>query len=426
MANRYLISGFVAAFPIRFLLHSESRGSLRPYLSLPLSPSRLVSADLALTPVSAHTLAALAVLGPLWLRVVAPALSPVAAAGWAVAAIALVGVWTYGTVLAHDVLGRRSRGLWISVAALMTVGIADVWIGLQVLPAASATLLARPWLAAGTFAAATALILRFVHRARLDALRTVPHSDRFGQFEWLEMLFRRMTRRGDAWRYAALEFRMLFRHRRTRGILLLIVLTGPYFGLLAALSGEQNIMMYLLYGFGGVPAFYSQFLFSGQHGHLDRLFTHPDSLEAMAMGKILFLQIGILASTVLNSPFLFFLPLPVVLLAGATILFLLGAFAPFAPLAAAGTSTPIDLSKSVFTFGGGGSFHLFGLIIPLLYLFGVAFTVTVTQNALWTLLLVAPGLAGLAAQPWFARQTAHRLRTSRHTLLHALRTNDPQ
>ena len=425
--SRLLLPGFVAAFPVRVLFHAASRGTLQPYRLLPLSRRALAAADVTLHFVSTHTLAVLAILAPAWWQIIRPETSLTGSILWMLAALALVGVWTLAALFLHASFGRRSRWFWGVVVGSLAVGAADVWTEISLLSAVSEPALQRPWIGLFLFGGTAAVLAQRVLDARVNALRHPPTSAASRMPSWLEAVARRLSRYGNTGRYAALELRRAFRQRRLRGLLVMGVLMGPYFGVVDQIgSGGGDSFLWVLYGMGGGFAlFYAPFVIAAEHAHLDGILTAPADPESMMRGKIVFYQMGVLVCALLNAPLLAFLSADTAWLALATLPLVLGVMAPMMPWVGAGTPVPMDPGRSVFSFSANTSLHTLPLVVPFTGILVVAFVFDATDRTFWLLALAAPGLAGLAAFRFWARAAARRLYRRRHRLLRDLRTKDP-
>jgi len=423
--NRSLLPALLALLPMRFLLHQPSSLSIRPYAARPLSRSGLVHAHLALSLASLFNVGALAFLVPVWTSTVWPALPPVAALLWALAAGAGVVLWNYGAALLHLWLGRRSPWLW-GVGALAGATLAgDYLLGTRVVPALSGAVLSRPLAGAVLLCSAAAALHGQLHRAYMDGLRDAPPgtgrpwalADRL--VAWLE-------RFGDAGRVAALEFRMALRHRRSRGALLLVFLSGPYFGLTAAWGADPSGFLGLcIYSVGGASLMYGQFLFAADAKHLSGLLARALPVRALIGGKLLMVQLLTAATFLWTSPVLAWIPGYLRWTYLAALLFFIGVGAPLLIMLSMNTRQPIDLTRSVFSFRAGRSLHLLGMLFALFYFMVVLVVVIETEQVAWAGFLVVPALGPLAVQPWLTRALTRRFLRKRHVLLDRLRTNEP-
>lgn len=426
-AQTYILWALVSLMLPRILIHQGASTQTLPYRTLPARLSALIHTDLGMQLVSLQTLIPLSFFLPFWLRYVRPEATTLDAAAWLWAAVMLVGTWTYASLLVANRIVRGSATFWLGAAIVAGTGAADVWLDLGLVTRLSAAIFANPLMGAGVATLLATGTYTAVYRVRRSASARIDRGARHVVPGWLDALLDRIAQRSTTGAATALELRLILRHARTRGILMMVCVVALIVGFALVLGDglRPNLIVAVQYVTAGFIIYYMPFLFSNQYGHLDGLLARPASAETLIRGKLYAVQIANVALFALLSPGLLSLPL----LDAATIVswlpYALWVLAPYAVYLSPGTRTPVDISASVFALQSNLSSHLLPMIGPALGLL-IGVLVQILIGTWWPIAAAfGVGFAARAFQHRFIQNAAARLRRRRHRLLHNLRSREP-
>jgi len=239
-----------------------------------------------------------------------------------------------------------------------------------------------------------------------------------GAIDWIGTL-------GEAGRATALELHLIVRHRRTRGLCMLLLVFGPLMCYAAALSEDPVfLLLSVQYISMGFPYAYGAILFSGDHRHLEGLLARTSDTALLVRGKVRAMQIMTGILFFLIFPSLLFLPARDALFVAVWVPFGLFVFAPLSVHFAASTKERADLSTSAFA-PKASSFHMLPLVFPLLLVFAIVFLHAETGHWAWTVVPVLSGLLGAALVPKLRQATTRKLERRKYRLLHSFRSTEP-
>jgi hypothetical protein len=423
----YILWALVSLMLPRILMHQGRSTRTLPYRTVPARHSTVLHTDLGLQLVSLHTLIPLSFFGPFWIRYIRPEATILNATAWLGVAVMLVVAWTYASLLVSDRIVRGSMTFWLGTAAIAGLGSLDVWLDLGIITRVSAAIFSHPVAGAGAATLLAASTYAAVYRFRWSASARIDRGANHVVPDWLDGVLDRIAQRGATGSATALELRLILRHARTRGILMMVCVVALVFGFVLVLGDgvDVNLVVMVQYVTAGFIFYYMPFLFSNQHDHLDGLFARPASTETLVRGKLYAVQIVNVALFALLSPGLLTLPLLDAALIASWLPYALWVLAPFAVYLSPGTRAPIDISKSVLALQSNVSGHLLPMIAPGLGLL-VGALVQMLVDSWWPIMaVVAVGLAARAFERSFVRRAAARLRHRRHRLLHDMRTREP-
>lgn len=425
--QKHILWAMISLMLPRILMHKGSSSRTLPYRTLPARRSAVLHTDLGMQLVSLHTLTPLSFFVPFWLKYVRPEASVLEATAWLWAAVMLVLAWTYASILMAGRIVRGSVAFWLGAAGIAGIGVCDVWLGLGLVTQVSASLFAHPL--AGAVATTILAVGAYTatYRFRWSTSARIDEGDEHIVPEWLDAGIDRIARRGATGAATALELRLILRHSRTRGILIVVCAVASIVGsaLIFGDGVETNVVIMVQYVTAGFIFYYMPFLFANQHGHLDGLVARPASAETLVRGKVYAMQIVNVALFALLSPGLLTLPYYDVAVIASWLPYALWVLAPYAVYLSPATRGPLDISSSVFSLQSNLSSHLFPMIVPMLGLL-IGAVVQILVGGWWIILAaVAAGLVAAAFQGSIMRAAAARLQRQRHRLLYNLRTREP-
>lgn len=425
LANKWFLWGFVALIPVRFLLHSPTASTTPAYLTLPIQQGSLVHARLGLELVSLHTLVPLSIGVPVILQGIAPASSLVDTTAWTICLLAATAAYSYAGVALNEALGRRSRLFWSVLGATVLLSVIDSLAPIDVFLPLSAALMSRPLVAASALLCIFGLLYGFLYRLRRTTYQVTDDTYQGVTPEWLSNAMARIAAMGPPGQATALELRLMMRHRRTRGIFMMLLAVGPLTCyVFAATQDLAALIVTLQYMAMGIPFAYGVMLFSGDHGHLEGLLARSSRATLLVKGKVRALQVMNTALFVLMGPALAFLSIQDALFLGVWLPYSLLVVAPLSVYFAASTSTPIDLSTSAFAQHTSTT-HMLPMVLPLM---PAMISVVLYMNVgPWTgfSLPVFFSLIGAASLPSLRRATARKLERRKYKLLHSFRSAEP-
>lgn len=421
-ARAWFLWGFIALIPVRFLMHSPTGRTIPAYLLLPLDTRTLVHTRLALELVSLHTLVPFSIGIPVLIRVIAPSLSPLQTAAWGLCLVAATAAYTYAGILLNEAFGIRSRLFWSVAGGTALLFALDRVLPVDVFLPLSAALLSRPVAAALTLAATAASLYALLFRIRQTTYaRRMEASNPGPSIGPLDPLIAWIETLGTAGNATALELRLIARHRRPRGICLLLLVGGPLMCYAFALTNDTaTLFLTVQYMSMGFPFMYGVILFSGDHGHLEGLLARSSDPNVLVRGKVQAMQIMNAALFVLMGPALVFLPLERAMLLCAWLPYGLFVVAPLSVYFAASTSNPVDLSVSAFA-PQTSSFHMLPLVLPLFAAFGLIIAERSIDHWIFSILPAVIGGVAATTLPAVLRATTRKLERRKYRLLDSFR-----
>ena len=423
VANEWFLWSFVALIPVRFLMHSPTRGATPAYLTMPLNTRSLIHTRLGLELVSFHTLVPLSIGIPVLVRVVLPALPMSDAVGWSICLVAATIAYTYAGILLNETLGRRSRLFWSVVIGSAILFAVDWLVSFDVFLPLSSALMSRPLFAAPALILAGATLYNALFLIRQTSYaQTVDADQDRNTFGVVEDVIAWIGAWGQAGQATALELRLIARHRRTRGICLLLLVGGPLMCYAFGLTQEiPTLLLTVQYTSLGFAFMYGGILFSVDHGHLEGVLARSSNPAVLVQGKVQAMQIMSAFLFIMISPALAFLPLKDAIFLAAWLPYAVFVVAPLSVYFAASTSTPVDLSVSAFMPEDNG-FHMFPLILPLFVAFAVIFMYVEMDHWTFTALPALIGAVGALAIPSLLRATTRKLERRKYRLLATFRS----
>lgn len=425
LANEWFLWGFVALIPVRFLLHSPTASTTPAYLTLPIQHGSLVHARLGLELVSLHTLVPLSIGIPVILRAIAPASSLVGTAAWTICLLAATAAYSYAGVALNEALRRRSRLFWSVLGATVLLFLVDWFAPMDVFLPLSAALMSRPLVAAPSLLAVLAFLYGFLFRLRHTTYKVTDDTNSNVTPAWVSSAVEWIAATGPGGQATALELRLMMRHRRTRGIFLMLLAIGPLMCyVFAATQDLTALILTLQYVAMGIPFSYGAMLFSGDHGHLEGLLARSSNTALLVHGKVRAVQLMNTALFVLMGPALAFLSIQDALFLSAWLPYSLLVLAPLSVHFAASTSTPIDLSTSAFA-QHASSMHMLPMILPLM---GAMVSVVIYMSVgPWSgfVIPVLFSVIGAASLSSLRNATARKLERRKYRLLHSFRSMEP-
>jgi len=424
--REWFLWSFVALIPVRFLMHSPTGATIPAYLLLPLKTRTLVHTRLALELVSLHTLVPFSIGIPVLIRVIAPSLSPLQTAAWGLCLVAATAAYTYAGILLNEMLGHRSRLFWSVAAGTALLFALDWMLSIDGFLPFSAALMSRPVAAALVLVgAATSLYAWLFQLRQTTYVNIVDASTASRSIGPVDDVIAWIGTLGEAGKATALELRLITRHRRTRGMCLLLLLGGPLICYAFALTKDTGtLLLTVQYMSLGFPFTYGIILFSGDHKHLEGLLARSSDPAILVRGKVQAMQIMNAVLFALMGPALAFLPLEQAVFLCAWLPYGLFIVAPLSVYFAASTSHPIDLNVSSFA-PQTSSFHMLPLALPLLVAFVVVFLEMSVDH--WSLSVLPAVMGGMAAVavPTLLRATTRKLERRKYRLLDTFRSARP-
>lgn len=426
VASEWFLWTFVTLIPIRFFLHSPTQNATAAYLTLSLQNRTLVHTRLALELMSLHTLTPLALGIPVLIRVVAPALSVMETIAWTVCLLAPTVAYSYAGVYLNEALGRRSRLFWSIMGTSAVLFTADWVAPFDVFLPLSSAIMARPLLAMPLLVSTAMLVYAVLFRLRMTAYTR--HTDAGHGDAPLGLVSDAITwigAQGDAGKATALELYLIVRHRRTRGLCMLLLVMGPAMCYFSALTGKlSSLFIAIQYVSMGFAILYGYILFSADHRHLEGMLARTSNPELLVRGKVQAMQIMNALLFVLMCPALLLLPTRDALFMCAWIPFGLFVYAPLSVYFAASTKTPVDLSVSAFMPGASG-FHMLPLVVPAFGVLGIVLLYAEISHWSVAALPAVISACGAGMMPALRRATARKLERRKYRLLHSFRSTDP-
>lgn len=288
-----------------------------------------------------------------------------------------------------------------------------------------------PTLAAGLgLAGVVGGYARWVRRAMVldrQQRRSVPIGPSSGVLD-------RWARRGPAWREAVLEGRLLLRNAQTRWTLvtaLLVVALVAGLGLIpfewADLRGAaplQLLNMTLfpgLFATGAVAFYHGQNLFSYEGERVEASMARPVAARHRVGGKLLFLEVGVLACFLLPLPALLLAQSPFLVVHTTFFLYNLGVVAPAIVAGATFNRKALAVQETTFAqanvSGARTALLLPLLALPFLSLFAF------DRLALQFAPIAAIGTLSLLARPLWLRGLAALYEWNRHAMARGFRAS---
>jgi hypothetical protein len=244
----------------------------------------------------------------------------------------------------------------------------------------------------------------------------------------------RWARRGPAWREAVLEGRLLLRNAQTRWTLvtaLLVVALVAGLGLIpfewADLRGAaplQLLNMTLfpgLFATGAVAFYHGQNLFSYEGERVEASMARPVAARHRVGGKLLFLEVGVLACFLLPLPALLLAQSPFLVVHTTFFLYNLGVVAPAIVAGATFNRKALAVQETTFAQANVSGART-ALLLPLLalpFLFLFAFDRLALQFAP----IAAIGTLSLLARPLWLRGLAALYEWNRHAMARGFRAS---
>ena len=419
LLNAYLLVGLLMLTALRFFLQGASGETLRPYLHLPLSRSRLVGYQMVASLASWFNALPLCFLVPIALQVDWPG-GAAGALCWAIGVGGALAVTHYAAFGLRAMLGRSiARFLAVAGGLGALVG-ADVALGLGLTTGASRALFGG--LASGgvgplvvvvaAVGAAAALTVRAVHRG-LWADRGADAAPR-GRLTGAGIDV------GDSLtaRLIALDLRLILRNRRPRQLMGYQAVTLPVLGVLVAiLPGQELAIAHIILGLlasSQLAIGYGQFTFAWDGSHFDGLLARVAPPDTLLRARLLTLC-GLGAVSYLPMvPFLAWADLQVLWSSVAGLIYNLGVTFGLTLLTSLWNRKAIDLDEQAFFNYQGFSSSQFLLALLVIAPPLVAFLALPLG---WALGIVsAVGALGVALMPWWMRTLAGGFARRRYTL----------
>lgn len=415
LLHAYVAPAWAGLFAARYLTQSGLRGSLQPYLVLPVDRRALVQRMTALGVVNLHTVLPMLFLGAFAASTLAPSYGWVTAARWT---LLLLAALVCADLLCRWLRLHPWRYAHVRTALLMIGGtVALDLLTLRLLPwivrvQLDATLLGSPWPLLGLATAAGLLfvaVTRAQHEALLSPFAAAPHSLALGAFV-----------PGRPVRSALrLEVLLMARHRRTRQLLLTsAVLVTVYPLILGATESVAAAFAVGLLASGMVAFNYGPLMFGWDGRFLDGQLTRPLALRHLVTAKVVLLAGSVALCAAATVPlFLALRPHLIVptLAAGA---YGAGVGVPLTVLVSLSNREAIDLSASqLFNYQGLTARQLAGGALVGLPAFGLVLALGDAGLAVVALV----GGVGVAALPLSALLLARRFERTRHAMAAAFR-----
>ncbi len=431
-AMLYLVPALTAS---RFFLQSPPSERVAPYVSLPISRTRLLHGQAALSLLSLHTLFAVVLVGPVWAGEVVAAVSPVKAAAWLASALLLAVVLpSYGANLLHLLLGRRPRWLLAGLAGSAGLFAVDALAGPDLFRTASRFVFGAPAIGLVVTTGATGATYAALFRTMQVRLEVDRRTSRRigGPSRWGRAAYRWVAQNLPAGPLVALELRQILRTRRLRGMTLytLFLLACLYlWGIASILFAKppSDSLFFIIACTAGIPGpslGLGPIIFGASSSHADGLFTEPHRLQDLVVSKLVSLWICAVPGTVLLLIISSAFPVHKAGFLAACVVWWWGITIPGFVWIGLYIRKPVDLSASHFSFRN--DFHALPALL-LAFLPMTAFTIADGSGIWWRMSagMGGLGLVGLLVHVWTQTPLASGLDRNRYEMLKSFRENEP-
>ena len=309
--NSFLLFYFLMDLFTRFLLQELPVMAVQPYLHLPIRKSQLIHYMLLRSVPSMFNLLMLLIFVPFMIKAVVPAYGLGIALVWLAALLLLTFFNNFLLIYFKRQLSTNPKLTLLFGVTLAGLMLLDYWAVLslrQVSATAFGQLLQQPWLVLvpiAMLAGAYWLNFRYLkahlypEEIAIRKVSTVESSD---------LLF--LNRFGETGKLIGLELKLIWRHKRSKSILMLSAVF-MFYGLLFYknqdyLDGFARLIFVGIF-MTGMPMFnYGQFVPAWQSSHFDALLTRPVSTYQFLKAKYWLFVPSVLVTFLLTLPYGFF------------------------------------------------------------------------------------------------------------------------
>ncbi len=310
--SRYALVGLLGLFPLRFFLQRTPHVSIRPYLHLPVSQTKLIWYFQFSSLASLHNLLPILFLLPFWIReTLLESQKTAPGVLWMTGFCLLMLVSHYGVLILRSLLDRSLLDFFIGISVLGIISAADLILGQQFLLQASSYVFQH--IAQGNLVVWLLLVFvtfLVIYWSGLLFRKRLQEESACGDAQPLwQITFD--TKQGEIINLMLLEVKMMFRNKRPRTYFLISVVLGTvYVGMiLANFKGSPVGLVGAVLGVfasGMFAANYGQLMFSWESCYFDGFLSRAHSFQGIVLAKTYLLQ--------LSCALLFVVSLPVFLL----------------------------------------------------------------------------------------------------------------
>ena len=425
LVDHHALSTLIGLFFLRFLLQKTPKMKVESYLHLPLPRWLLVVLFTLSTVFSVHNLFPLVFAVPFAVRHLAPVDGAAGAAQWVGAIIAVLLVSNFLNLYVRSQLNRRERSFMAGLAVLLSLALADEYLGAGVLGAVSAAFFSEMHRASGLLILSlSGAVLGTGFLAAGSLLEALRREDPSMAQTLVKGRLHELAERWDlAGHLVWLELRLMWRNRRPRHYLVVsLMFSTVYLVFLLASPGMfDGIALGAVIGLfasGGFALNYGQLMFAWESSHMDGMMARAVEPRAMTRAKTIVLQGSCLLLFVVSLPVFLWLRPDLVPLHVAFLFYNAGITTQVILELATRNRERVDLGRSggFFNYEGFSAKHwlwfLPTAVPPSLLL--IAFR---DSPQLALSLLAAVGLIGLATTELWTRRHANRVDRRKHAML---------
>ncbi|MBO6577128.1 MAG: hypothetical protein JJ896_14830 [Rhodothermales bacterium] len=425
LVDRHALSTLIGLFFLRFLLQKTPKVHVESYLHLPVPRNLLVAFFSGSTVFSVHNVFPLLFAVPFAVRFLAPVDGVWGAVQWTGAIVTLLLVSNFANIYVRTQLNRREGVFLAALGVLLTVALADEYLGAGVLGRASTILFTevhRPsWLLVTSMAGVVVGSAMLASGALLEALRredpAVVPSQTPGRLH-------EMAERWDlAGHLIWLELRLMWRNRRPRHYLIVSLMFSTIYlvfllGTPGVFDGAALGAVIGLFASGGFVLNYGQLMFSWDSSHMEGLMARSVQIRAMTRAKMIVLQASCLLLFVVSLPVFLWLQPDLIPLHVAFLFYNAGITSQVILELATRNRERVDLGRSggFFNYEGFSAKHWLWFLPTAMPPAVLLLVLRDSPQVAWTV-LAGLGLLGLLTSEFWTRRHAGRVERRKHTML---------
>ena len=425
LVDHHALSTLIGLFFLRFLLQKTPKMQVESFLHLPLPRLLLVTFFSASTVFSVHNLFPLIFAVPFAVQHLAPADGAWGALQWVSAVFAVLLISNFLNIYIRTQLNRRERVFLAGLAMLLTLALADEYLGAGVLGRASAAFFGemhRPsWLLAASLLMGVLGTGVMATGALLEALR---QEDASGSESPQEGRLHELAERWDlAGHLIWLELRLMWRNRRPRHYLVVsLMFSTVYLVFLLASPGMFDGValgaVIGLFASGGFALNYGQLMFAWESSHMEGLMARSVHPRALTRAKVMVLQASCLLLFVVSLPVFLWLRPDLVPLHVAFLFYNAGITTQVILELATRNKERVELGRSggFFNYEGFSAKHWLWFLPTAVPPSILLFLWRDSPQVAWSV-LAAAGLVGLMLTEFWTRRHARRVERRKHRML---------
>jgi len=374
--NKAAVFYLFAEFLIRFLIQKKPLFDLNSFLHLPIKRSGIIHYLLARSLFSPFSLLVIILFVPVTISDINPVYGPLYASLW-VATLFFFSIAMHNLVLwLKEVIDERFIGtvsiFVISVMPFLLLYFNVINIGEITAPFFSLSLSGPEPMIVSILVCLVCYLLihrRYLGNAYLDRVTKRGFAFMSGSGRDL------FSRFGVAGTYADMELKLILRHKKSRGFLIMSMLFLLYGLFMYGMSGSDESLMeasgiHLFVGIFIVSIFfinYGQFFLSWNSNSFDFFMVQQHGLEALFRGKLLLLIVITIFLYLLSLPYVYF-GWQIVIFHTVALLYSIGVGIHFVTRLSMWEPKPMDINRgAMFNYEGIG-FAQFLMAIPFFVL----------------------------------------------------------